>query len=258
MAKNYASRNIRGKLRVCRYLRSDAGLRKYVPKTVAFSLSNLESMAGSFASVFVKPDAGSLGIGICKVKRIASGYELKSIVGKKQVTSIKNSAAEVYERIVGKKTGKLIIQQGIQLDRVNGRPYDIRVMAQRKPGGSWACTGYIVKVGAADKIVTNYYQGGSIWTLRKLHDRLALSAQEMDRRTRLLTSKTLRMANTLSAKRQGMQEMGIDFAFDTDNRLWVLEVNSNHPQFHPLKRLDPQAYHKMMRYAASYGRQDAK
>ncbi|MNG32334.1 hypothetical protein D3C84_1183210 [compost metagenome] len=66
------------------------------------------------------------------------------------------------------------------------------------------------------------------------------------------------MAQLLSRKKQGMREMGIDFAYDREERLWVLEVNSKHPQFHPLKRIDPAAYRRMMSFAKAYGRHDAQ
>lgn len=258
MAKNYASRNIRGKLRVCNYLLSDTGLRRYVPRTLAFNRPNLEIMANSYASVYVKPDVGSLGIGVCKIRRIGSGYELKAIAGKRQWAAYLKSAAGLHDRIVKLKRGKMIIQQGIDLDRVGGRPYDMRVMVQRKPGGSWVCTGIAVKVGAANKIVTNYYQGGEVKMLRDLHKKLRLNAEEQRRRERQLTNTALRIAKLLSSKQSGMHEMGIDFAYDKSGGLWVLEVNSNHPQFHPLKKLDPGVYAKMKHYAASYGRYDAK
>lgn len=258
MAKNYASRNIRGKLRVCNYLLKDADLRQYVPRTVSFSRSNLQMMTDAYSSIYVKPDIGSLGIGICKIKRKGKKYEVKAVEGKRQRETHYNNFSGLYQKISSLNQGRLIIQQGIKLDRVNGRPYDIRAMVQRKPGGKWVCTGYMVKVGAAKKIVTNYYQGGTIYTLGKLHKQLGLSANEASRRESKLSTASLQIARTLSRKQPGMNEMGIDFARDTSGSLWVLEVNSNHPQFHPLRRLDPDAYRKMKRYAAYYGRRDAK
>lgn len=257
MAKNYASRNIRGKLRVCNYLLKDAELRQYVPRTVSFSRSNLQMMIDAYSSIYVKPDVGSLGIGVCKVKRKGNGYELKAMDGKRQWSARYDSISGLYQKLAGMK-GKLIIQQGIKLDRVNGRPYDIRAMVQRKPWGKWVCTGYMVKVGAAKKIVTNYYQGGTIYTLGKLHRKLGLSEDEASRRERALSSASLRIARSLSRRRSGMNEMGIDFARDTSGSLWVLEVNSNHPQFHPLRSIDPEAYQTMKRYASYYGRKTAK
>ncbi|MGG1637144.1 YheC/YheD family protein [Paenibacillus sp. NRS-1760] len=256
--KKYASRNIRGKLRVCKYLCANKKLKRYVPNTVSFSREHLQMMLNRHDTVYVKPDIGSLGLGIFKLKRVNSGYELYSIVKKKQIKNFYNSVSEAYSQIMKMKSSKLIIQKGISLDRVDGCPYDIRAMVQRKPEGKWVCTGLMVKVGARHKIVTNYYQGGAIYSMKKLGERQGLSIEATDKRISRLSKVALRISRTLSKKRSGMHELGIDFAYDQKQQLWVLEVNSNHPQFHPLKKLDPSAYKKMKHFAASYGRRDAK
>ena len=154
----------------------------------------------------------------------------------------------------------MIIQEAVAIDSVGAsdQPYDIRAMVQRKPGGPWTCTGFMVKVGAAGRIVTNYYQGGQIWTLNRLWKEKGYDDASSLPRTETLTAKALEVAQLLSRKKQGMREMGIDFAYDREERLWVLEVNSNHPQFHPLKRIDPSAYRRMMSFAKAYGRYDAQ
>ncbi|REK75210.1 hypothetical protein DX130_13180 [Paenibacillus paeoniae] len=236
----------------------DTELRQYVPRTVSFSRSNLQMMTDAYSSIYVKPDIGSLGIGVCKVKRKRKGYELKAVEGKRQWKAYYDSFSGLFGKLSGMKQGKLIIQQGIKLDRVNGRPYDIRAMVQRRPKGQWICTGFMVKVGAAKKIVTNYYQGGTVYTLGKLHRKLGLSTDDSGRRERALTIASLRIARLLSGRQSGMNEIGVDFARDSAGSLWVLEVNSNHPQFHPLKQMDPEAYQKMKRYASYYGRRTAK
>ena len=256
--KRYASRRIRGKLKVCRYLEGSGATRPYVPDTMSFGLANLRRMVARHGAVYMKPDVGSLGIGIFKlINRESGDYMLVETSNKSQRVTRLDTLEAVHRHIAARKTGKLIIQQAILLSKVDGRPYDIRAMVQRKPGGEWTCTGFIVKVGGAGKIVTNYYQGGTIMTLRKLHKRLGLDKRESAVLEGHLRSVSLSIAKTLSARQAGMREMGIDFAIDRGGRLWVLEVNSNHPQFHPLKSLDRKAYDRMKEYAASYGRFDA-
>jgi len=256
--KKYASRNIRGKLRVCKYLSAHKKLKRYVPQTVSFTLDHLNMMLGRYETIYVKPDVGSLGMGIFKLQQVDSGYQLYSIIKKRQVKRHYHAVSDVYRRIKRESASKLIIQKGISLDRVNGCPYDIRAMVQRKPRGNWVCTGFMVKVGARHKIVTNYYQGGAIYSMKKLGARQGISTKDTKKRIRRLSDVALGISYTLSKKRSGMHELGIDFAYDQKQHLWVLEVNSNHPQFHPLKQLDPSAYKKMKRFAASYGRYDAK
>jgi glutathione synthase/RimK-type ligase-like ATP-grasp enzyme len=256
--KKYKSRNIRGKLRVCKYLAAQRNLKSYVPHTVSFSRDHLQTMLNRFATLYVKPDIGSLGMGIFKIISTEDGYELYEIVKKKQLRHSYETVSSLHDRIKKMKSSKLIIQQGISLDKVNGCPYDIRAMVQRKPRGSWVCTGFMVKVGARHKIVTNYHQGGDIYSMTKLGREQGISEAETASRVKQLTRVAMQISRTLSKKRSGMHELGIDFAYDKKQQLWVLEVNSNHPQFHPLKKLDPTAYQKMKRFAASYGRRDAK
>ncbi|MHA6483060.1 YheC/YheD family protein [Paenibacillus sp. strain BS8-2] len=256
--RRYASSRIRGKLKVCRYLESDAATRLYVPETVSFGLANMKWMIDRYGSLYIKPDVGSLGIGIRKLERTAAGYSLKETTNRSQRTRKFNTIDGVYRYLHSHNSEKLIIQQAISLDKLDGRPYDIRVMVQRKPGGQWTCTGDSAKIGGAGKIVTNFYQGGSVLTLRKLHDRLGLRAGAGAARERQLRTAAISIAETLSARKSGMREMGIDFARDRSGRLWVLEVNSNHPQFHPMKSIDRKAYERMKEYAASYGRYSAK
>ncbi|OMF22186.1 hypothetical protein BK133_26845 [Paenibacillus sp. FSL H8-0548] len=256
--KRYASRNIRGKLRVCRYLSANRSLKQYVPHTVSFSRNHLQMMLNYYDTLYVKPDVGSLGMGIFKLKRMDSGYELYEIVGKKQMSRNYATVFDVYSHIKRVSSKRLIIQKAIDLDKVNDCPYDIRAMVQRKPRGSWVFTGFMVKVGGHNKIVTNYYQGGDLYSMKKLGFEQGLSEDETARRMERLIGVAMQISRTLSRRRSGMQELGIDFAFDNEQQLWVLEVNSNHPQFHPLKQLDPEAYNKMKYFAASYGRRDAK
>jgi len=255
--KNYRSRTIRGKLRVCRYLSANRSLKKYIPQTRLFTLPNMRKMMASHSSLYIKPDIGSLGIGIFRLTRTIGGFKLRSSQ-RGNHSSRFNTISSVYRHILAKRQERMIIQKTVRLDRAGERPYDIRVMVQRKPGGNWTCTGMAAKVGRAGKIVTNYYQGGELMSMESLHIRKGMPEVEGKARIRHLTRKALDVVQTLSAKQSGMREMGVDFAYDRNGRLWVLEVNSNHPQFHPFKKFDRVAYDRMMRFARSYGRKSAK
>lgn len=254
--KRYKSNRIAGKLRVYNYLKGHGELRRLVPRTVSFSRPNLLSMSRRFRTLYIKPNIGSQGIGVHKLERLSSGYQLIYIKGKRQNQRRFASIGSAYGHLKAKQPPKFIIQRAIKLDTLNGRPYDIRAMVQRRPGGPWTCTGFAVKVGAKHKIVTNYYQGGKLYTIQKLLKLKGYSEEERNGRIGRLTEQAEAVARFLSSKRSGMHEMGIDFAFDTDRRLWILEVNSNHPQFRPIKKLDRGAYNRMRSFAKSYGRYD--
>lgn len=256
--KNYKSNNIRGKLKVCGYLSANPNLKSMVPHSKSFTRENLSIMSEKYNNLYIKPDVGSMGIGIYKLIRKEAKYELLSVNKRKQTKKTFKTISGVYKHIRAKSQQKLLIQQAITLDRVKGRPYDIRVMIQRKPKGPWVCTGFLVKLGRDKKIVNNYYQGGKIITINQLLKDKGLSPANRKTKINMLTDKGLKVARALSKKRSGMHEMGIDFAISRKQNLYVLEVNSNHPQFHPLKKIDKTAYDKMMHYAKSYGRKSAK
>ncbi|MBP1155627.1 MULTISPECIES: YheC/YheD family protein [unclassified Paenibacillus] len=254
--KRYKSKTFRGKLRVCNELAASKRLRHLVPHTVSLTKRNLKRMTGKYKALYVKPNIGSMGIDVCKLECSKKGYELLSTGKRRQIRKRFKILSTVYKHIKAKHKQSMIIQKGITLDKVKGRPYDIRAMVQRKPRGSWTCTGFLVKVGRRNKIVTNYYQGGEIYTIEKLLRTKGLSPSKHRPRIQSLSQTAVRIARRLNNKCSAMHEIGVDFAYDTKQRLWILEVNSNHPQFYPLKKLDRFAYNQMASYARSYGRRD--
>ncbi len=216
-------------------------------------------MSERYPALYIKPDTGSHGIGIMKLERTEEGYKVYSLNNKSQTVKNFASLDDAYGEL-RRRSGRrrMLVQEAIVMDRVGGRPYDIRAMVQRRPRGKWTCTGHMVKVGKKNKIVTNYYQGGRIWPLKRLWAAKEYTEEQKQELNKQLETTALRIARRLSSEKKGMREMGIDLAYDETGKLWVIEVNSNHPQFHPLKKIDPSAYKWMMRFARSYGRRSAK
>ncbi len=199
---------------------------------------------------YVKPNNGSRGLGIYKIETDSNGYFLKST----KKTNYYNTIDSIYQYLLQKSRRSMIIQQGIILEKMNGRPYDIRVMIQRKPNKRWTCTGLFCKVGRPKKIVTNYYQGGELRTLINVFNRMKLSERATIERKKALSNVALVVARTLSAKQSGMYQMGVDLAYDMNGNIRIIEVNSRHPAFYPLKKLNYKMYKRMLNFAYSYGR----
>jgi glutathione synthase/RimK-type ligase-like ATP-grasp enzyme len=250
LSKQYNSKGISNKYRVYEYLSNNNNLKKYLPDTVIFSKSSLDNMMKKYPEVYVKPTVGSHGNGIYKVIRKDKGYKLRST----NQSRIYPNLSLLYQKLNAHSKKKMIIQQGITLEFVAGRPYDIRAMVQRRPDSNWTCTGIFTKVGSPNKIVTNYHQGGKLKSLDKVFNKMGLSATEKKLRKSHLNEVALDAAKLLNSKRSGMFEMGIDFAYDKKGNLWILEVNSNRPQFYPLKKISRSMYNRMLSYARSYGR----
>lgn len=248
---NYRSSRIVGKLRTHHYLLANGSMSKFLPKTTSFNASNLKFMSERYTMLYIKPDVGSQGIGVYKLTRHVGGYTLKSTNRQtKSFTSLK----QVYQYMKQKLGRKYIIQQGISLEKVSGRTYDIRTMIQRKPGGDWTVTGSFAKVGKSNMIVNNYYQGGKIVLMNKLFQHLNKSPAQANARLDQMSKVSHKVAQILSSKKAGMHELGIDFGYNEHGHLWILEVNSRHPQIYPLKTIAPDMYVRMLDYAKSIGR----
>jgi len=244
------SRSIRGKLRVYHYLRENDRVRPFLPYTTAFTETNLKKALNNHSSLYVKPDYGKQGKGIYKVVNNKPRFHLKSLYHNK---TFKDSST-LYRYLKKNSGQKLIIQKGINIERIQGKPYDVRVMVQRKPKGAWTVTGIFAKVGSPNKIVTNYSQGGRLSSMKSLFNKKGLSASGQQQRMREMERVSLNIANTLSKKRSNMYQLGVDLAYDSTGKLWILEVNSIWPQFSPVKWLDRKMYNRMLSFARSYGR----
>lgn len=254
--KNYNSKRIKGKLRVYHYLISNKKLKSHLPYSVPFSKETLERTTSQYNLLYVKPNQGSQGKRIVQLKKDPKSGKIIARKTYSRKSFKKVSDLYTYLKNYSKKR-RMLIQKGIELERVNGKPYDIRVMVQRKPSGKWVCTGMFTKVGLPQKIITNYYQGGKILLLDQVFKDLNLTDKQKKSRYHQLSTISLEVAGTLSSYQKGMHEMGIDFAFDKIGRLWIIEVNTRRPQFHPLKKISPSMYQRMMSFAKSYGRKSA-
>lgn len=253
MKKDYKSSTIVGKLKVYHYLLADSRLKKHLPKTMAFSKKNLRKMTSRYSLLYIKPNVGSLGLGIFKVTTNEYGYTAKTNKRTRHFEDLND--LYFFIKDIKQEKKKLIIQKGIRLDKVQGKPYDLRAMVQRKPGGKWTVTGIIAKVGKAGKIVTNFHQGGRLMKLSTMFRKQGLSEGEAESIREHIRWLALTSARKLSGRKKGMREMGIDIAVDEyTNRLYILEVNSRQPQFSPIIKISPQMYQRMMSFARSYGR----
>jgi len=251
MSRKYRSAHITGKLTVHHYLLSNSSIKQYLPHTTPFSEANLASMISRYKMLYIKPNTGSQGIGIYQLVRNNKRYTLKST---SKINKSFASLQQLYDYLKPRLRKKYIIQQGIYLEKVNGNKYDLRTMIQRMPKKAWTVTGTFAKIARPNMIVNNYYQGSRVAMMNQLFKRLNLDIVESNARTAQINKVSRKVAEHLSMKKSGMYELGIDFAYDHHGHLWILEVNSRHPQIYLLKKIAPAMYSRMLRYAKSIGR----
>ncbi|MDT3425213.1 glutathione synthase/RimK-type ligase-like ATP-grasp enzyme [Paenibacillus forsythiae] len=249
-------------------------LTPYIPDTRKYDSAALSEMLGLHETVYIKPDRGTYGSGVMRAERRSlnltpSGME-KSVEHMEKEESrpasimyilrygtkaqAYRSIEELHQAIYERTKGRLyLIQKGISLLNHKRRPFDLRVLVQKNPGGRWETTGLLGRVAAPQKIVTNYHNGGRVLTAE------SLLGEHMNPNERLATISHLKnlgvdTGRQLETAFPGMKEIGLDVAIDDHHDLWILEVNTL-PSLIAFKMFeDKSIYRKIRRYATAYGR----
>lgn len=223
-----------------RVLTANERLVHYIPETKLWRPEELFQMLSRHTIVFLKPDKGGGGFGIISVEALNDDrYEVRygttrqTIIGKRTLLSLLNRRIAPHRRY--------LIQRGIQLATIAGRPFDIRIIVQR-PSAHWRVMGMAAKVAAKQKIVTNRSSGGIALTV---HDALRQSFHWDMKRIHvvehLLTWIAMETAHTLTERFPRLRILGLDVGIDRFGHPWIFEVNTR-PQFQMFRQIDVRRY----------------
>lgn len=198
-------------------------LRPYLPKTYWFSREKARKLLKLYSTIFIKPNHGSQGKGIIRVQKKQGVFEV-CYDDKRQLVP-KHSLYKTINSYL-KPSRKYLIQQGIHLAKHQNSIFDIRVYMQ-KPREDWLISGVVARVAAPNRFLTNYHQGGHgemlddvliplfTYDIEKWHDTFYT-----------ITQISQIIANTLQSHHPKIRELGIDLGIDIDNRIWIIEANS--------------------------------
>ncbi|WP_141505105.1 YheC/YheD family protein [Paenibacillus luteus] len=247
----YHSTTVKSKWVKTKWLLKKATIRKYVPRTLRFNQSNLSSMLSQYSTVYFKPTGGTGGFNINRIKKLENGYQIQHNAKKSRYATVKLLHGQLKKRTAGQS---YLLQKGIQLAAVNGRPFDIRVMVQKSNSGVWKSTAIFTKIGMPGKVATNYHQGGELGYFRQTLSKAGFSQNMIDQKEKELKKLGKSVGQLFDKHSSGFRELGLDIALDKKGKAWILEVNTR-PQFYPLKQMkDKGMYRSIMSYAKQYGR----
>ena len=215
-----------GKYGLYRFFMKSNAIQPYLPQTQIFSVGTFADMLKKHKMVYVKPSAGSQGKGILKAWLEGSSVNVKkTTLQTRSHPSIAAAAAAIDRQRDGKR---FIVQQGIHLAKVYGRPFDIRIMMQRdRPGGEWRYTAMCAKVAGPSSVVTNaaLSKGTVIDVNDALHKAFSWSKLRIQAMEKQLILLGFLAANHFE-NYQPYRELGLDVAVDVNGRLWLLEENT--------------------------------
>ncbi|WP_248930167.1 YheC/YheD family protein [Paenibacillus hamazuiensis] len=202
-------------------LRHD-GASKHVPAMRVYSSESLKAMLQQFSFVVAKPFIGTGGHLVVKIERAQGGYFLHYYGSKKRYGTFEGLVAAL-NRI--RKGRQYMVQQGIHLTRIGGRPVDYRVKMV-KTGRSWAIRAVVGRLARPGLFVTNICRGG---TLMRGRDALRRTFPASLVRSKIATMVGVARTCTflLESHFPGIGALGYDFGVDRQGRVWILEVNTN-------------------------------
>ncbi|MFE0554467.1 YheC/YheD family protein [Paenibacillus sp. NPDC058910] len=211
-----------GKMKDQRGMLQNHILRPHLPETRWMTGSRILRMLKTYSSVFIKPNLGSGGNGIIRVKKLSRGYEVRCGPSRKIVGV--HSVLRAIDSYRNSKRGYLV-QKGVRMAEYQGEIFDIRVYLQ-KPEDKWIISGMVARVAAPHKFVTNYRQGGHAEPLQEVLLKLFQNNQtKVDACIRKIKQLSITIAETV---KKSTHELGVDLAIDKNGYIWILEANP-HP-----------------------------
>jgi len=244
-----------GKYWFHRIFQKEPAIKGYLPSTAICTPSSLNTYLKKYSMVYIKPTGGGRGIGVIKAWRKRDQYFFVIEKGEK---SSCDSVQKLYKKLklASKKTH--IVQQGIKLAKLNGRPFDIRLMMMRNKDGKWSHIGMVAKVAGRKSIITNVARGkGYVTTVDEaMKKSLGLGRNKIAS----LKKEMIQLAhdcNRVYSKHRYDWQIGYDIAVDKNSKVWLIEANPSNPA-HFLFKKYKETYRKIRKLAKYHSKKKRK
>ncbi|TVY07040.1 YheC/YheD family protein [Paenibacillus cremeus] len=228
---------------------------RYLPPTALLTPETLDRFLRLYKVVYIKASTVHTGKGIIKAWKADNGYKFVIVRGEIRHAT---SAHDLYRRIHNMYPQRsFIVQKAIDLSKLNGRDFDIRVMMMRDGERKWNYAGMVVKVTGPGSVVSNVRRGGGYVTTveHAIRRSLHCSTQQV----RNIKKELIQLSrNIMQASEQYpffSFQCGLDLAVDRKGRVWVIEVNLHNPSHGLFNKLNDKTFFRRIgRLYSSYRR----
>ncbi len=194
---------------------------RHIPTSRLFNATNLRSMLNRYGMVVIKPIRGGGGLGVMKIARNGGRYSCTYMT--RTVTT--SSLSGIMKVINGRRRRRpYLIQRGIRLATIAGRPIDYRVKYV-KENGAWRYRAMVGRVARRGLFVTNLSRGGAQMTAAQ-GIRLSLSPRWVRCKKQEMRNLTKASTALLESRFPGIGQLGYDYGIDRNGHIWILEVNT--------------------------------
>lgn len=217
----------------------------YLPPTRIMNKESFMDFVKKYSEVVVKPSSGSGGTGVMMVRKLPDGdYEIQS--GTRRIRN--KTLLSTYNTIQSSVNRTYLIQPKLSLARINGRPFDLRVMVQKRKGMDWKVTGIMAKVAGSGYFITNLVRSKG----KALPFHTAVQSSNIQGITSTQLQEQIHQTALLIVKRlqsyYRINTVGLDIGIDHKGKVWLIEANFS-PDKTYFKRLkDKTIYKRIMAY----------
>ncbi len=186
---------------------------------------SFQQMLTKYKKVIVKPVGGSRGQGVFQVSALGNHLYEVHIENRKYKVRGKRQAFALIKRQVGARG--YMVQRCISRADINGRPFDMRVIVQRKTNSpDWVVTAKVAKVAGSGYIVSNIERSkGTILPVGTALRHSSLKGHSPHLLQKNLDRVALRSTFKLKELFPEHRIYGFDLALDRHGRVWIIEGN---------------------------------
>ncbi|MFF2480752.1 YheC/YheD family protein [Paenibacillus sp. NPDC058071] len=202
-------------------LKAHSEIAPHIPPTMKYTADNLRSMLNTHSMVVVKPVKGAGGNGVIKVSK-SRGQFSYTYYSKTKTFSTFDAMKRSLDK--SRKPRRYLIQKGIRLATVNGRPIDYRVKYVKTENG-WVYRSMVGRIAKQGLFVTNLCKGGTMVTAAQ-GIRMSLSSSAVAAKKSKMRRLTVLSTAMLEKSFPGIGQLGFDYGIDREGKIWIFEVNT--------------------------------
>lgn len=199
-------------------------LQEYLPETAAYRPERLLEVLDSRGQVILKPRRGRLGVGIYLIRKKGKRFQIH--LGTKSPIMSFSSQQELAAWLEDAFDGGWLIQEFIPLAKVDGRPFDVRILVQKDGSGAWQPSGGLSRSAFRHSYITNVNH--ALRPADQVLDR-AFPGQKL---LPQLEAISLQAAEFLEEAAGSLGEISVDFGLESSGTIWIIELNAK-----PMKSL---------------------
>ncbi|HHY74435.1 MAG TPA: YheC/YheD family protein [Bacillus bacterium] len=210
-------------------LSSHSLLKYYIPITRKVENSeDIFKALNKHKKILLKPENGSQGRGIILLMMKGKQIELQTHRNKNlihKVFSKKERLSHWLKQLV--RSHSYLVQEYLPLLDEEMRPFDIRILLQKKKDNDWHELGRGIRKGQKGHCISNLHGGGTAYSFEEWLQSKSFDKAQRELLLDDLNTITTHLPTALEASfERPLFELGIDIGFAKDGSTWILDTNS--------------------------------